>query len=77
MPRIFLDLKSGGDNSYAVPPTLKSGGASPRPPPIDARDHNAQMGQSNWCVKVIVSTGKWQWRFTYEIFKLNLTMDFI
>ena len=43
MPRNFSELKSGGDNSYAVLPALKSGGGGdaspPRPPPIDARDY--------------------------------------
>ena len=40
MHRNFFELKSGGDNSYAVPPALKSGGTRPppRPPPIDARE---------------------------------------
>ena len=38
MPRNFSELKSGGDNSYAVPHAEKWGDASPpRPPPIDAR----------------------------------------
>ena len=31
----FSELKSGGDNSYAVPPTLKSGGG--RVPPVPHR----------------------------------------
>ena len=42
MPRNFSEVKSGGDNSYVVPPTLKSVGGTrppPRPPPIDARAH--------------------------------------
>ena len=38
MPRNFSELTNGGYNSYAVPPTLKSGGTRhTRPPPIDAR----------------------------------------
>ena len=37
MPRNFSELKSGGDNSYAVPHAEKWGERVPRPPPIDAR----------------------------------------
>ena len=37
MPRNFSELKSGVDNSYAVPHPEKWGDVSPRPPPIDAR----------------------------------------
>ena len=40
MPRNVFDLKSGGNNSYAVPHPEKWGGTRtrpPRPPPIDAR----------------------------------------
>ena len=43
MPRNFSELKSGGDNSYAVPHAEKWGDA--RPPPIDARD-GAQSSKS-------------------------------
>ena len=40
MLRNFSELKSGGDNSYVVPPRPEKWGGGtrpPRPPPIDAR----------------------------------------
>ena len=37
MPRNFSEIKSGGDNSYALPHPEKWGGGGTRPPPIDAR----------------------------------------
>ena len=58
MLRNFSELKSGGDNSYAVPPALKSGGGTrpPRPPPIDAREayhtHSSFLAYNNkYCNK--------------------------
>ena len=53
MPRNFSELKSGGDNSYAVPHPEKWGGATrpPRPPPIDARAsdiHAKMLFYKNW-----------------------------
>ena len=37
MPRNFSELKSGGTIPMLSPHPEKWGGASPRPPPIDAR----------------------------------------
>ena len=50
MPRNFSGLKSVGNNSYAVPPTLKKWGdpsPPPRPPPIDARAQPTQNRSSH------------------------------
>ena len=54
MPRSFSELKSGGDNSYAVPHAEKWGDASPLPPPIDARV-NSQVGSYTLGFVAIVS----------------------
>ena len=49
----FLGRKSGGDIAYAVPPTLKSGGARPpRPPPIDAHEQATIDYNSNVVTRV-------------------------
>ena len=43
MPRNFSELKSGGDNSYAVPRTLKSGRDAPPPSPTDRRPWTLEL----------------------------------
>ena len=66
----FSELKSGGDNSYAVPPPWKVGGRVPphRPPPIDARGHSTESGHcqgvfvfAGSCTSQIETRQTWTW----------------